>query len=182
MISNRHRTLAAFAPVACLLALLLFRIPGWFWVFFGAPLFLICFFWFGVVYLKLTNRSDGNPLPMLFILTFGVLSVLGAYWKFREKSPPGVTYEYQYGDTGSWQAVQFYEQVDGERIKGPWAGGWPVDVRYKDLNGDGHTDIRVIGEGERLAEFQRVVPPRGKIRWELVTQHELQAEYYPATN
>lgn len=97
--------------------------------------------------------------------------------------PSNINFEFSYpGASGSYHAVRFHFKVNGQWIAGPSVEGWPVTVRFPDLNGDGHPDIRVTEtNGSGVVEFVYLPDDNGKVYWHLVKNSSaLSAAYEPA--
>jgi hypothetical protein len=69
-------------------------------------------------------------------------------------APSHIRYRFGYGASGTWHEVQFHHLENGQWIKGPWVGAWPMQVRFPDLNQDGHADIEVTGRGRVTFLYQ----------------------------
>lgn len=120
-------------------------------------------------------KRIGQSLAVVVIVT-----VAAAGLRYRQLHPSHIAYEFEYGQTGGWQAVQFSEpDGQGGQIEGPWVGGYPLSVSFPDLNGDGHRDIRVKGGGGMLAEFEALPVPQGDKRWRYVRGSGFRMHYLP---
>lgn len=76
---------------------------------------------------------------LVFLSTFHLASSFIA--------PSHIRYRFGYGASGTWHEVQFHHLENGQWIEGPWVGAWPMQVRFPDLNQDGHAEIEVSGRG-----------------------------------
>ncbi|MEQ1750974.1 MAG: hypothetical protein ABL974_16215 [Prosthecobacter sp.] len=69
-------------------------------------------------------------------------------------APSHIRFRFGYGASGTWHEVQFHHLENGQWIEGPWVGAWPMQVRFPDLNQDGHADIEVTGRGRVAFLYQ----------------------------
>ena len=126
-------------------------------------------------------RKKTLALRTVLIFFGGLLlctySIYALTWRWLH--PLGIRYEFECGATGSWQAVQFYHQYDGREIKGPWVGGYPLKVRFPDLNHDGYPDIRVIGSLGEIVEYAYLPKNDGHCFWQWVKNNENHRGCYP---
>lgn len=96
--------------------------------------------------------------------------------------PSNIKCEFSYpGNTGTYQAVQFYFKHDGRWLGGPSVEGLPLTVSFPDLNGDGYPDIRVTeNEGSGSVEFVYLPQNDGHTFWRAIKNDtRLSAAYYP---
>jgi len=88
------------------------------------------------------------------------------------------------GASGSYHVVQFYHEINGRWIEGPWVGGWPMRVAFTDLDSDGCKDIRVVQENSRSGdaiEFVYIPNAKDGIYWKARRMDAgLSATYEPA--
>ena len=118
-------------------------------------------------------RTCGLYFGAVLVVSAGLY---GGVWRWFHS--PGITYQFSYGQTGGWQEVQFTHVVQGHQIQGPWVGGWPLSVRFPDLNHDGFPDIRVLGD-DRVAEFVYLPNNDGKCFWHLLKNDGFLVSYPP---
>ncbi len=68
---------------------------------------------------------------------------------------------------------------NGQWIDGPWVGAWPLQIRFPDLNGDGHTDLEVTGSGR--VTFLYLPDNDGQKYWQLQEKEgDYEVSYSPA--
>jgi len=113
----------------------------------------------------------------LVLITFLVPATV-YLWTWRSLHPDNIRYTFDYGQSGSWHEVQFTLLLEGRTIKGPWIGGNPLDVRFPDLNGDGHPDIRV-SKANRVTEFVYLPAGDGECYWHLKQNSGYCVDYPP---
>lgn len=142
-----------------------------------ALLFLLPLAFRSLLRMKKQQNWRTRWLVVAAMLALG-LPVAACFWAWRSVHPPGIRYDFSYGQSGSWGAVQFRFLENGVWREGPWVGGWHMEVRFPDLNGDGHADLQAIGRN-RLAEY--VYLPEGKdgCWWHLVQDKGFQVSYPP---
>ena len=104
-------------------------------------------------------------------------AIYGGVWRWLH--PPNIHYMFEYGQSGTWHRVRFTHTEDGHEIEGPWVGAWPLRVRFPDLNHDGYPDIRVLGNGNNIAEYVYLPHNDGKRFWHLVRADGFQLIYPP---
>lgn len=148
-------------------------------IFFGLPALIIlcCWSYFATASAVRRGRTSLKRVGVLFgaVMLLG-LAVAAFRWSFLH--PKRISYEFSYGQSGSWHEVQFRSIEDGENVKGPWVGGHPLRVSFPDLNSDGHRDIRVRGTG-RLAEYEYLPDSGGPRHWRLVRKNGFEVSYPP---
>jgi hypothetical protein len=148
-------------------------------IFIGFPAFIALCFWSSFATASAVRRGRtslkrvGVFLSVVMLLS---LSVAAVRWSFLH--PKRISYEFSYGQSGSWHEVQFRSIEGGETVKGPWVGGYPLRVSFPDLNSDGHRDIRVRGSA-RLTEYEYLPDSDGPSHWHLVRNVGFQVSYPP---
>lgn len=110
-------------------------------------------------------------------VSLGVPS-MAYFWAWRSVHPPDIRYEFSYGQSGSWGAVQFSFLENGKWLEGPWVGAWHMEVRFPDLNGDGHADLHALGQG-RIAEYVYLPEGQNGRWWHLLRAEGFQVSYPP---
>lgn len=150
-------------------------------MFIGGPLFLFVGF-------RAASQAIGSLRShtvrgrTLGVLTASVLLassvVYGGVWYWLH--PANIHYTFDYGRSETWQEVQFTHTVNGKEIKGPWVGGFPLCVRFPDINNDGYRDIRVIGNGpDDIVEYIYLPQNDGNCFWHLLKSSVLGRSYPP---
>jgi hypothetical protein len=138
-------------------------------VVFGGPIFLI------VAVTAISRAIRAIRSRAITFRTLGIFSasvaftslgVYGGIWRWLH--PANIHYEFQYGQSGGWSAMQFTHTEHGHEIKGPWVGGNPLRVRFPDLNHDGYPDIRVLSDNGGIVEYVYLPQNDGKHFWHLV--------------
>jgi hypothetical protein len=128
-------------------------------------------------------------LVKLYLLGGLAVTLILAYYSVWLLQNPlyfqGVRYEFSYGQSPTWQAVQFSYIQNGVTVKGPWIGSYPVRVSFPDIDHDGYRDIRITGNG-RLTEYRFLPDGRGKNQyWTLIQNsgykisYKVDGYYYP---
>ena len=112
-----------------------------------------------------------------------VLGYSAYHITWRYLVPSDVRFVFTYpGNTDTFQCVQFYFKENGRWLAGPSVQDWPMEVRFPDLNSDGHYDIQVtdIHHGG-MVEFVYLKQNDGHVFWHLTknTSH-LSPGYPPA--
>lgn len=148
-------------------------------IFVGFPAIIALWFWSSFATAsavrqgRISPRRVGVLLGAVMLLS---LSVAAVRWSLLH--PKQISYEFSYGQSGSWHEVQFRSIDRGETIKGPWVGGYPLRVSFPDLNSDGHRDIRVRGS-DRLTEYEYLPDSDGPSHWHLVRNEGFKVSYPP---
>lgn len=153
---------------------------GWVWLSLGGiPVLLFLAVWALRSLVRMRKQQHWRVLWLLAAagLSLGLPAGAG-FWAWRWVHPPGIRYEFSYGQSGSWAAVQFTFLENGVWQEGPWVGGWHMDVRFPDLNGDGHADLQVSGR-KRLAEYVYLPEAQNGCWWHLVQNSGFQVSYPP---
>jgi len=148
-------------------------------IFIGFPAFIVLCFWSSFATASAVRRGRTNLKRIgafLGVVLLLSLSVAAVRWSLLH--PKRISYEFSYGQSGSWHEVQFRSIERGEAVKGPRVGGCPLRVSFPDLNSDGHRDIRVQGSG-RLTEYEYLPDSDGPSHWRLVRNEGFMVSYPP---
>lgn len=88
------------------------------------------------------KKCRAKPLGITWAVTAVCATVAWAatWWPLH---PSNIDYRFDYGASGGWHEVQFSFTRDGQKIEGPWVGGFPLRVSFPDIDRDGFKDIRV---------------------------------------
>ncbi len=149
-------------------------------IFFGIPAILFTSVWAvrSLIRMKMQQRWKWKWLAGAVALTF-LIPCLAWRGVWRWVHPPNIRYEFSYGQSSSWGAVQFSFLANEEWREGPWVGAWHVTVRFPDLNGDGHADLRVTGNGGMVAEYIYLPEGTNGRWWHLINRRGFQVSYPP---
>ena len=148
-------------------------------IFIGFPVFIGLGFWSSFATASAIRRGRaslkrvGVFLGLVMLLSFSIAAVRRSLLH-----PKRISYEFSYGQSGSWHEVQFRSIERGQAVKGPWVGGYPLQVSFPDLNSDGHSDIRVRGSGQ-LTEYEYLPDSDGPSHWHLVRNEGFKVSYPP---
>ena len=111
----------------------------------------------------------------LILVASGSFAILH-WWRI----PSNIKFDFGYGQSDSWQIVNFHFKEGGRWLDGPSIERWPMVVSFPDLNGDGYRDIRVEENGDPNKVVDYIYLPKndGKCFWHLVRNTSDLYTYY----
>lgn len=85
------------------------------------------------------------------LILLAVSVIIAAGWFIQHNSNPlrkhGVSIEYSEGGWGSFEHLQLFRTINGQRKPGPEISGSALNVTYKDYNDDELPEILVTSQG-----------------------------------